>query len=122
MTWVFAASVPCVERENSWAIAEASFLQRWLRERLLRYFSFKAIFEDKWGGSQWQSPFHPIQRTSQTGAPAEGSTVHVGSDASWCDSLCKHLGQELLGMDPHLMVISLEKTEVLTACFGRLST
>ena len=52
VTWVFAANVPCVESENSWGItpiAEASFLQRWLRERLLRYFSFKAIFEEKWG-------------------------------------------------------------------------
>ena len=115
VTWVFAANVPCVESENSWGItpiAEASFLQRWLRERLLRYFSFKAIFEEKWGRESMAScclgevtfsshDAHPtnVQGTLSvdmlTGAPAEGSTVHVGSDASWCDSLCKHLGPEM---------------------------
>eukprot|EP00435_Cladocopium_sp_Y103_P036799 s939_g9.t1 len=31
--------------------AIASLFQRWLRERLLRYFSFKAIFEESGGGS-----------------------------------------------------------------------
>ena len=48
------------------------------------------------------------------GAPAEGSTVHVGSDAAWCDSLCKHLGQErMLGMGPHFMVISLRTATIV---------
>lgn len=66
VTWVFAAHVPC-ERENSWGIAsEASLFQRWIRERLLRYFSFKAIFEEKRGRESMaaascclRSPFHP---------------------------------------------------------------